>query len=45
MPDEYKMEDTVKAYRNFYIKDKVGIKGLNWKKLGNIPEWIFIGNI
>lgn len=42
MPDEYKMGDTIKAYRNFYVKDKIAVKGLNWKKLGNTPEWIFI---
>lgn len=42
MPDEYKMNDTIKAYRKFYIKDKVNVKGLGWKKLGNTPDWIFI---
>lgn len=40
MPEEYKMEDTIEAYRNFYIKDKIGIKKLNYKKLNNTPEWI-----
>jgi hypothetical protein len=40
MPEEYKMEDTIEAYRNFYIKDKIGIKKLNYNKLNNIPEWI-----
>jgi hypothetical protein len=40
MPDEYKMEDTIDAYRNFYIKDKIGIKKLNYNKLNNIPKWI-----
>ena len=39
MPDEYKDEDTVKAYRRFYILDKIGIKKLNWNKLNNKPEW------
>ena len=42
MPDEYKKDDTIMAYREFYIKDKIGVKGLGWKKLGNAPEWIFI---
>jgi len=45
MPDEYKKNDTITAYREFYIKDKIGVKGLGWKKMGNPPEWIFIGNI
>ena len=40
MPDEYKQTDTIKAYRDFYIKDKLGIKKLNYNKLNNTPEWI-----
>jgi len=40
MPDEYKMDDTIEAYRNFYIKDKIGIKNLGYNKLNNTPEWI-----
>lgn len=40
MPEEYKMEDTLEAYKRFYILDKVGVKGLDWKKLNNKPEWI-----
>ena len=40
MPDEYKSNDTIEAYRNFYIKDKIGIKKLNYNKLNNTPEWI-----
>jgi len=42
MPDEYKNSDTIIAYKQFYIKDKIAIKGLSWKKLGNAPSWIFI---
>jgi hypothetical protein len=42
MPDEYKNGDTIIAYKQFYIKDKIAIKGLSWKKLGNTPSWIFI---
>ena len=45
LAEEYKKDDTIKAYRNFYIKDKIGVKGLGWKKLNNTPEWIFIDNI
>ena len=40
MPDEYKSNNTIEAYRNFYIKDKIGIKKLNYNKLNNIPKWI-----
>jgi hypothetical protein len=40
MPDEYKMDDTLEAYKKFYILDKVNIKKLDWKKLNNKPEWI-----
>lgn len=39
MPDVYKNSDAVKAYRKFYILDKVGVKGLKWSKLNNVPEW------
>jgi len=44
MPDEYKDSDTIKAYHKFYIEDKVKIKGLSWKKSGDLPSWIFMGN-
>jgi hypothetical protein len=40
MPDEYKNSDAIKAYRRFYILDKVGVKGLKWSKLNNAPEWV-----
>ena len=40
MPDEYREEDTIKAYKNFYILDKVAIKKLGWNKLNNKPSWI-----
>lgn len=37
MPDEYKVEDPVQSYRNYY---KIGKKHLhNWKH-GNMPDWI-----
>jgi hypothetical protein len=41
MPDEYKHEDTVEAYRNFYRKDK--IRFAKWKN-GDIPKWILSTN-
>jgi hypothetical protein len=42
MPTEYILkEDVVSSYRNFYIKDKVGVKKLNWRKIPNKkPNWI-----
>jgi hypothetical protein len=40
MPDIYKKADTIEAYKNFYIKDKIGIKKLDWKKLNNTPLWV-----
>lgn len=39
MPDQYKNQDTVEAYKTFYIEDKVKVKNLSWKKLNNIPDW------
>lgn len=39
MPDEYKNEDAVEAYRNYYIKDKIEQKGLGWRKVSVKPEW------
>ena len=40
MPDEYKNNDTIEAYKTFYIEDKIKIKKLNYNKLNNTPEWI-----
>jgi hypothetical protein len=36
MPDEYKCDDPVKAYRDYYMKDKSHLAG--WRKRGE-PEW------
>ena len=36
MPDQYKHEDAVKAYREYYIKDKKHLAA--WKNR-NIPRW------
>jgi hypothetical protein len=36
MPDEYKCDDTVQAYRNYYIGAKK--RFAVWKH-GNYPEW------
>jgi hypothetical protein len=40
MPDEFKEDNTLAAYKRFYILDKVKVKKLDWKKLNNKPEWI-----
>lgn len=37
MPDQYKCDNTVKAYKNYYIGEKVYFA--KWNKLNNIPEW------
>ena len=42
MPDEFRKEDTIEAYKNFYINDKVKVKQLSWNKLNNKPEWVVI---
>lgn len=36
MPDEYKSDDAVEAYRNYYMNEKDHLAG--WKKR-NKPEW------
>ena len=40
MPVEFKQENTLEAYKRFYIEDKIAIKKLNWNKLNNKPEWV-----
>jgi hypothetical protein len=40
MPEEFRKEDTIEAYKNFYINDKVKVKKLDWKKLNNKPKWV-----
>jgi hypothetical protein len=40
MPDKYKCDDAVTAYRNYYIGEKS--KFAKWKN-GNIPEWYLQG--
>jgi len=40
MPDVYRNNDTIKAYKTFYIEDKIKIKKLSWNKLNNTPTWI-----
>lgn len=40
MPEEYRRENAIEAYKLFYAKDKVNIKKLDWKKINNQPEWV-----
>ena len=40
MPEEFKQENTIEAYKRFYIEDKIAVKKLNWNKLNNKPKWI-----
>lgn len=40
MPDIYKKSNTIEAYKDFYVKDKIAIKKLDWKKLNNKPGWV-----
>jgi len=41
MPDEFRVGSTIEAYRNFYVNDKIKIKGLDWKKQPNKkPLWV-----
>ena len=40
MPEEFRKENTIEAYKNFYINDKVKVKKLDWKKLNNKPKWV-----
>jgi hypothetical protein len=42
MPEEFRMKNTIEAYKNFYINDKIKIKKLTYNKLNNKPEWISI---
>ena len=37
MPDQYKGEDTVKAYRDYYLGEKMGFAA--WKNT-EAPSWI-----
>jgi hypothetical protein len=41
MDENFKKDDTVKSYHNFYIKDKIKVKGLDWKKIpSRKPQWV-----
>jgi hypothetical protein len=41
MPEEFKINDAIGSYRNFYINDKIKIKKLDWKKNPKRkPNWV-----
>ena len=40
MPEEYRKSNTIEAYKDFYIRDKLGVKKLDWKKLNNKHSWV-----
>ena len=40
MPDEYRNDDPVTAYRNYYIQDKMKNIQCEWNKGRPQPEWI-----
>jgi hypothetical protein len=41
MPEEFRVEDTIESYKNFYINDKVKVKQLDWKKIpSRKPTWV-----
>lgn len=42
MPDTYKSDDTVQAYRSFYIHDKA--RFARWAKSRPMPEWFAAGS-
>lgn len=41
MPDEYKCDDAIQAYRNYYLGEKVEFATWKWKR--SKPEWVDIG--
>ena len=38
MPDEFKTEDPVESYRNYYMSEEKQ-KIASWKKRREMPEW------
>ena len=41
MPDEYKQENAVDAYRTFYTLDKIVGKQLTYNRVKAKPEWLY----
>ena len=39
MPDEYKVEDVVESYRNYYMGPKKSF--LSWKNR-EVPDWVIL---
>lgn len=40
MPEQYKQEDAVQAYRDYYISEKLSLKGVTWTPPSVKPNWI-----
>jgi hypothetical protein len=40
MPDEYKDEDVIVAYRRFYIESKVKIRNIVTYKVRSVPDFL-----
>jgi len=40
MPDEYKDSDPIQAYKNFYVKNKMILRGITKYTKREIPEWV-----
>jgi len=40
MPDEYKCDDTIKAYRDYYLGEKISFAKWNYSKT---PDWFLLG--
>lgn len=42
MPDQYKSNNTIKSYRDYYLHEKIIGKNLTYKNMENIPSWAFV---
>lgn len=40
MPDQYKVEDAVQSYRNYYLGEKIQGKVWTNRTLSELPEWL-----
>lgn len=40
MPDEYKNDNAVKAYRDYYLYEKTKLSKFSYSKLDNMPIWL-----
>ena len=40
MPDQYKVEDAIQSYRNYYLGENVQGKVWTNRTLSELPEWL-----